>query len=174
LWQGRRYLMLLGERAAAVAFSPDGRLLATSRTEFADRAVLLWNSVTGQRVGALKDDPGWFRRLTELMWLRFVRRSNQMRPTYGLAFGPDGKLLAAARGKAVKVWEVSGGELKHTFTGHRRPAFAVAFAPDGQTVASGSGDKTVRLWDPTSPPKVPRRPWWRALFSRDRSSTGGR
>jgi WD40 repeat protein len=172
LRQGRRYLIWSGERAAAVAFSPDGRLVATGRTDFADRAVLLWNAVTGQRVGALKDDPGWYRSLTDLMWLRVARRSHQMRPTYALAFGPDGKLLAAARGKTVKVWEVAKGELRHTFTGHRRPALTVAFAPDGQTVASGSGDKTVRLWDPTSPPKVPRRPWWRTLFSRETSLAG--
>jgi WD40 repeat protein len=156
-----------------VAFSPDGRVLATGRTEFPARSVLLWNAVTGQRVGVLKEEPGWLWGLAELWWLRFGATSKRMRPTYGLAYSPDGKLLAAARGKAVKVWEVAGGEVRHTFSGHRGPAFAVAFAPDGQTVASAGGDKTVRLWDPTTPPRVPRRPWWRALFSHEKASSVG-
>jgi len=74
---------------------------------------------------------------------------NQVR---GLAFSPDGKLLAAAGGDPgqfgeIKLWSV--GERKEILSirGHRDNIFAIAFSPDGKTLASCSYDRMVKLWD---------------------------
>lgn len=83
-----------------------------------------------------------------------------------MAFSPDGTLLATSctsRGggtrvglaprwsnpevsgdETVRLWDVTTGQLRHTFAGGGR---CVAFAPDGKRLADGGGDKLVYLWD---------------------------
>jgi WD40 repeat protein len=121
--------------SSAVAFAPDGKLLATGRTGRAGTWVCLRNAITGQVLSNLADvDPA---RLD----------------LYSLALSGDGKLLAGAHGPVVKVWDVATRKVRHRFAGHSRQVYAVAFSPDGLTLASGSADGTVRLWDPTAPPR---------------------
>jgi WD40 repeat protein len=107
-----------------VAFSPDGRYLASSSE---DKTVRLWELPSGSDVRTLKGHAGAVR---------------------SVAFSPDGRVLASGSAdNTVKIWEVATGTQVRTLAGHSDGVVAVAFSPDGRRIASGSLDKTVRLWD---------------------------
>jgi WD40 repeat protein len=154
----------------AVAFSPDGQLLASGGE---DETVRLWDPATGEHRHTLTGHTGRVygvafspdRRLlassggdyeTVRLW---DPATGEHRHTltghtdwvYGVAFSPDGQLLASAsRNKTVRLWDPATGEHRHTLTGHTGPVYAVAFSPDGQLLASSGEDETVRLWDPAT------------------------
>ena len=66
----------------------------------------------------------------------------------GLAFSPDGKLLARGfEDGEVELWPVSGGEKPlYTFTGAAGSVNSMVFSPDARWLVVGSDDGTVRLW----------------------------
>jgi RNA polymerase sigma factor (sigma-70 family) len=126
----------------SVAFSPDGRLLASTG---GDGAVRLWDAATGRLV-------------------REVARRPQREMNFAV-FSPDGKLLACGgpqdRGPTnpphsmpVFVHEVATGKLVHRLDGHGPSLCAAAFAPDGKTLAAGTDDGVVLLWDVSSGKKL--------------------
>ena len=68
---------------------------------------------------------------------------------FAVAFSPDGKRLASAsRDKTCKVFDVEKKESLVTFPGHAQPVYTVAFAPDGKAVATGGEDNRIRFWNP--------------------------
>jgi WD40 repeat protein len=117
---------------AAVAFSPDGRVLATAPDDVALRD-------TGS--GAI-----------------LARLKQPAKGVKAIAFSPDGKsLLTAADDKKVKRWSVPSGVLETTLDGPTQPLNAIAVSPDGKLIVATSTasrsllDKTqigyVWAWD---------------------------
>jgi WD40 repeat protein len=66
----------------------------------------------------------------------------------GVAFGPDGSVLAAADGNGrVYLWDTAAGRLAAAFGDpSSRGANAVAFAPDGSVLAAADGNGCTYLW----------------------------
>jgi WD40 repeat protein len=112
----------------AIAFSPDGTLLAA--VESGGSTVVIWNVGTGAEVG----------RMT----------GQREAPAPCLVWSPDGRMLAVGGGirdDRIELWETTTWKLRHTLTGHDSRIEALAFSPDGRLLASGSMDTTVLLWD---------------------------
>ncbi len=67
-------------------------------------------------------------------------------PTLGVAFSPDGSLLATTGySRAVKLWDVASGRLLRTVADHLAPGINVTFTPDGSEVVSAGLDGVRRL-----------------------------
>ena len=115
------------DTVTAVAFSPDGRHLASASR---DGTVRLWNPATGRPTTTLQAHRG---RVT------------------AVAFSPDGRHLASGDADGtVRLWDPATGRPTTTLQAHRGRVAAVAFSPDGRHLASGDADGTVRLWDPAT------------------------
>jgi WD40 repeat protein len=66
----------------------------------------------------------------------------------GVAFSPDGSLLASSSGDhLIKLWDMRTGENKRTLRKHNDLVSSVAFSPNGQLLASGSWDNRVIIWN---------------------------
>src|SRR5207244_767111 len=64
-----------------------------------------------------------------------------------LAFSSDGRLLAAAEGSRIQVWDVRTGANVAVLKGHEKQVWSVAFAPGGMTAAAGGENGSVAVWD---------------------------
>ena len=109
----------------AVAFSPDGQVLAVASSI----GIWLYDVATYRELALLAEPVG---------------------RVFSVSFSPDGSMLASGEGNDVVLWDVSSGNRLATLEGHSWRVFSVSFSPDGSMLASGSGDSTVILWDVSS------------------------
>jgi WD40 repeat protein len=160
-------------RVLGVAFSPDGRWLASG---WRDGIVRIWD--TKDPASEAREHPGHAGKVRCVVFLpdgrlasagggdfkfgevkiwdlstgRVLDLRGHTDMVRVLATSPDGRRLATGGDdRTIKLWDTTTGEEVFTLRGHTSGVTCLAFSPDGQRIASGSFDRTVRVWD-TSPP----------------------
>src|SRR5262249_32765031 len=125
------------EKVRAVAFSPDGRRLASGSD---DGTVNVWYAATGREILRLAGPGGGIQ---------------------SVAFSPDNRLVAAGTADGpIRLWDAATGAERHALRGHVLPVAALAFRRDGRRLASACEspsrrrrhvqERELKVWDPAT------------------------
>jgi WD40 repeat protein len=118
----------------AIAFSPDGRFLATGS---GDMMVRLWS--------------------VEPSGSQLLHEQDLDAGVNAVAFSPDGNWLGIAiKDEVVLLWDVTAMTFEQ-LEGHEDEVLSVAFSPDGRLLATGGLDGEILVWnleDPSDPPEA--------------------
>lgn len=134
LWDAQTGMVRLripgfADRVVALAFSHDGKLLATgggAPTE--DGEIKVFEMPAGKQILDIKN--------------------GHSDTVFGVSFSPNGKLLATCGAdKFVKVFEIPTGKFQKSFEGHTHHVLDVGWKADGKLLASGGADNAVKVWD---------------------------
>jgi WD40 repeat protein/tRNA A-37 threonylcarbamoyl transferase component Bud32 len=113
----------VGDGVFDVAFSSDGKLLATAHS----RSAQLWDATSGKPVGPSLPHP---------------------RHVFAVAFSPDSKTVATACGDGrARLWEVGSGKLRGKPLEQPSACVRVLFSPDGRTLLTSDSPGVLRFWD---------------------------
>lgn len=149
-----------------IAWSPDGRLLATASR---DGTARIFDARSGRALlvlpsdGVMVESVAWSPDSSHLatagrdcvvrIWnattgdpVRLLTGATDIGRQ--VAWSPDSRHVAAtSKDRVVRVWEAGTGRLLHEMRGHRDDVWGVAWSPDSTRLASTSHDQTAIVWD---------------------------
>jgi hypothetical protein len=120
----RRVLKGHGGSVNAVAFSHDGKLLASASS---DRTIHVWDAANGADILTIKGHGSIVQ---------------------SVSFSPDGlRVASSATDRTVRVWNAKTGTQLYELRGFGRPVQSIAWSPDGKQLVTGSLDGSIEIWD---------------------------
>lgn len=167
----------------ALAFSPDGKLLAVATQTFPSIGdVRFWDVSTGKAHSTLeaggvdciafspdgkklvagcgsrrdrsKNDPPHHVRLWDVGAASSLQSFRHEFRLMCIAYSPDGTTVAAgSEGGELALWDTATEKLRCDVPDQRGYILSVAFTRDGKTLVSTNGDGEVRCWDVATLPK---------------------
>jgi WD40 repeat protein/serine/threonine protein kinase len=115
-----------GEYVHAIAFSPDGKFVATGSNDPAG-FVQLWDAETGKRIRIF---------------------SGHEDAVLSVAFSNNGEsLVSGSYDKTARLWDVATGTERRVFKGHTWWVWSAAFSSDDRKLVTASQDGTARVWE---------------------------
>jgi len=124
---------LSDEYVTALAFSPDGKILAAAGG-FTQSPIRLWDVASRKVIGVLEGHRGF---------------------VCSLVFSPNGKTLAAGSSdQTIRLWNINGGPPLRTLLGHKNEVWSLAFLPENQRLVSGCKDGSIFVWDTPASERV--------------------
>jgi WD40 repeat protein len=160
---------------SSVAFSPDGKIIASAAQ---NSGIRIWEPNTGKliaRFGKLKEfkvafAPNGTKLITAgeaglRVWqrgtwklLKTVQGPDAWVGYYRMAIAPQGTAAATVTDHRIHIWDWATGQERLAFAGHDSEVCLVTFSSDGTKVLSVSSDRTTRLWEWASGQQIRRFP----------------
>ena len=165
----------------AVAFSADGKLLATGD---ASGRVNVWDVQKRRIVTQLQGDTEHIGtvafspdnrilaaagyegkvKLWKVANWEYLGTLNANGTVHEVSFSPDSRTLVSTGYESVNLWKVESGAKIATLAEHTGWVNATAFSPDGGTLISGGEDETLRIWDATPYRSTPQTDMVRIVY----------
>ncbi len=158
-----------GDYVYCVAFSPDGRFLATGSNDAAG-FVQIWDVLSGKRLKSIQGHEdavlsiAFSKDGTRLLTSSYDKTARLWDASSGkelhkfaghtwwvnsAAFSADeARVVTAGQDGTAIVWEVASDKRSPAFTGHRGPVNSAAFSPDGKQVVTAGYDRRLLAWNP--------------------------
>ena len=155
------------DTACCVAFSPDGKSIATAG---GDSIVRLWDLETGQVIRKITGHHAGFEdlrfspdgrylitanddqtsRIFEVATGKTLRIFNSRTAVQAGLFTHDGKFVLTTNLGEVDIWSLETSPGGMIFSADDQPIRKASFSPDGKRVVTASNDSTARIWDTAS------------------------
>ena len=164
VWREKRTLLGHTDNVNSIAFSSDGRRLATASRDrtvkiyvagvaelstLVEEQAALWCVAFSRddSVLAVGSEDGSVKLIDSASGRELHTLIGHSGPVYSVAFSLDGKSLATgSKDSTVKLWDTAKGIELKTLDGHSDAVYSLAFSPDGTMLASGSADRSVGVW----------------------------